>query len=44
MSQCKMDVSSLGAACRDIKLENVLLVPAGDDPTKAPDVKLSDFG
>ena len=39
-----MECSFLAIACRDIKLENVLLVPAGDDPTKPPDVKLSDFG
>ena len=37
-SVCLVDI------CRDIKLENVLLVPAGDDLTKPPDVKLSDFG
>lgn len=34
----------LGIANRDIKLENVLLVPSSQDPTEPPIVKLSDFG
>lgn len=32
------------AGCRDIKLDNVLLVPNGDDKAAIPTVKLSDFG